>query len=44
MQKRVLIVDLVDLVKSEYLIAKIGVDKAENEPSKVSSSIPALAI
>ena len=41
-QKRV---DLVDLVKSfpssnEYLLAKMCVDSAENEPSKVSSFIP----
>ena len=45
-------VDLVDLVKSfptdsysnVYLLAKIGIDTAENEPSKVLNFIPTQAI
>ena len=41
-------IDLVDLVKcfstsAYYLLAKIGVDTAESEPSKVSNIIPTQA-
>ena len=40
---------LLDLVKSfptsiYYLLAKLGVDTAENEPSKISNFIPTQAI
>ena len=31
-------------LSNEYLLTKIGVDTAENEPSKFSSSIPTQAI
>ena len=35
-QKNANLVDLEKCCKNEYLVAKIGVDTAENEPSKVS--------
>ena len=35
-QKNANLVDLEKLLQNEYLVAKIGVDRAENEPSKVS--------
>ena len=44
-QKGVCLVDLVKSVPtSTYLLAKVGVDTAENEPSKISNFIPTQAI
>ena len=36
MRKSLVLVDLENILQNEYLVAKIGVDTAENEPSKVS--------